>query len=198
MRGFKALTHLGGVPAREAASCKHYTYFLFYNHWGAVGPADSGKEERMAQSKIEIKIGGLTFTGEADAAWLEKQLDKLLEFAKSANVGQNAESADAETEAKPDKRTSKHGSLSGFLKSQNATSTQVRKFLATAVWLARGRDKLLTTKQVTEAISKNQQGKLANPSQCLNNNVKRGYCVKHEKQFYVTEEGLKEIGVQAP
>jgi hypothetical protein len=37
MHPFKALTHSGGVPARGAASSKHYTYFLFYNHWGTVG-----------------------------------------------------------------------------------------------------------------------------------------------------------------
>ena len=152
----------------------------------------------MAQAKIELKIGGLAFSGDADAAWLEKQLDKLLDFAKSADVDQNVESADAETEAKPGERTGKRGTLSGFLRSHNATSNQVRKFLATAVWLTLDGKKRLSTGDVTKALSANHQGKLRNASDCLNRNVKQGRCEKEGKQFYVTEDGFQDIGVPAP
>jgi hypothetical protein len=127
----------------------------------------------VAQAKIEIKIGGLTFSGDADSSWLEKQLDKLLEFAKSADIGEDPE----DTEDAPSKgnKQAKRGTLSAFLNSHNATSNQVRKFLAVS-----------------------HQGKLGNTSDCLGQNVKRGRCEKEGKQLYVTGEGFQEIGVQAP
>jgi hypothetical protein len=72
----------------------------------------------------------------------------------------------------------------------------VRKFLATAVWLhdSRNMDRL-TTGDVTKALSANRQGKLTNPSDCLNGNVKRGFCEKDgKKQFFVTDEGRTNLG----
>lgn len=148
--------------------------------------------------RVRPVLPGLSFSGDADAAWLEKQLDKLLEFAQSADIGQNAESSDTETQARPDERTSKRGTLSGFLRSHNATSNQVRKFLATAVWLTLDGKKRLTTGDVTKALSINYQGKLSNASDCLNRNVKAGRCEKEGNQFYVTEDGFQDIGVPAP
>jgi hypothetical protein len=41
----------------------------------------------MAQAKIELKLGTSQFTAEAEAAWLEKQLDKFLTHVKAADVG---------------------------------------------------------------------------------------------------------------
>jgi hypothetical protein len=151
----------------------------------------------VAQAKIEIKIGGLTFSGDGDAAWLEKQLDKLLQFAERANVAQDAGDTDAETPRKVTKATDR-GTLSAFLKSHTATGNQVRKFLATATWLTLGGKSRLTTSQVTEVLSSNHQGKLGNPSDCLNKNVSQGYCEKDRKEFYVTAEGSAKIGVQGP
>jgi hypothetical protein len=47
-------------------------------------------------------------------------------------------------------------SLAAYLKGKNAGSNQVRKFLATSVWLHdRGGKDRLTTKDVTSAISEN-------------------------------------------
>ncbi len=40
----------------------------------------------MAQAKIELKLGQLHFTGEADAAWLETQLDKVLAHVKAIDL----------------------------------------------------------------------------------------------------------------
>jgi len=42
----------------------------------------------MAQAKIELRLGTFQFTGEAEAVWLEKQLDKLLEHVKSVDLDQ--------------------------------------------------------------------------------------------------------------
>lgn len=40
----------------------------------------------MTQAKIELKLGTLQFTGEADADWLEKQLDKVLAHVRTVDV----------------------------------------------------------------------------------------------------------------
>jgi hypothetical protein len=84
--------------------------------------------------------------------------------------------------------------LAAFLGTNNRKKSQARKFLATAVWLHdSGRDRL-ATRDVSEALSKNNQGKLTNPAQSLNDNVGQGYCEKDGGQFYVTEEGKTAIG----
>ncbi len=86
------------------------------------------------------------------------------------------------------------GTLAAFLKAKGATSNQVRKFLSTAIWL-HDRDKKdrLTTGDVTKALADNQQSRLSNASDCLNQNVGKGFCEKDGKGFYVTEEGRAEI-----
>ena len=33
----------------------------------------------MAEAKIEIKVGAVSFSGEGDGQWLSDQLDKVLE-----------------------------------------------------------------------------------------------------------------------
>ena len=38
----------------------------------------------MAQAKIELKLGDIQFAGEAEASWLEKQLDKVLAYVDTA------------------------------------------------------------------------------------------------------------------
>ena len=45
----------------------------------------------MAQAKVELKLGDFQFTGEAEAAWLEKQLDKVLEYVKSVDLDKGSE-----------------------------------------------------------------------------------------------------------
>ncbi len=34
----------------------------------------------MAESKIEIKVGGVSFSGEGGESWLSAQLDKMLKY----------------------------------------------------------------------------------------------------------------------
>ncbi len=45
----------------------------------------------MAQAKVELKLGDFQFTGESEAAWLEKQLDKVLEYVKSVDLDKGSE-----------------------------------------------------------------------------------------------------------
>jgi hypothetical protein len=45
----------------------------------------------LAQAKIDLKLGTFQFTAEADAAWLEKQLDKVLAHVKTVDIGEGSE-----------------------------------------------------------------------------------------------------------
>lgn len=154
----------------------------------------------MSDSKIEIKVGSISFSGEGDGAWLSEQLDKVLakipelaamtptEIAENGGNGGNP----------PVVPGVQHGQVSGtlasFLKTANASESQTRKFLATALWLhdVEQRNRV-TTNDVTGALSKHKQGKLTNASNCLAENAKRGYCVREGKQFYVTNEGRESL-----
>ena len=146
----------------------------------------------MAQAKIELKLGNVHFNGEADAAWLEKQLDKVLEHVKSVDPADDSGGhGDAGTQTRTHKTTE---TLSAYLKSANATTNQVKKFLATACWLTGKGTKRLATGDITKALSENRQGKLTNAAACLNNNVTKGFCQKEGRQFYVTPEGFGDLG----
>jgi hypothetical protein len=146
----------------------------------------------LAQAKIELKLGNFQFTGEAEAAWLEKQLDKLLEHVKSVEPADSSEDSHDDQTATGKHKNAK--TLSAYLKAAGATKNQVKKFLATACWLMGKGSKRLATAEVTKALSDNHQGKLTNPAACLNNNVTKGFCEKEGKQFYVTEEGFNSLG----
>lgn len=139
-------------------------------------------------SKIEIAYGAVTFSGEGEDAWLATQLDKVLKLLEKAPPPARTETKD--TTGNPGEFTT---SLANYLKQKKATSAQVRKFLATADWL-RMRGEPLSTTAVAKALSANQQGRLGNPSDCLNKNVGRGFCVKEGAGFYITPEGLIELG----
>lgn len=155
----------------------------------------------MADSKLEIKVGSISFSGEGAGPWLSEQLDKVLAKIpelvalappeKTGNGGNKAGDA-PDAEAQTGKAS---GTLAAYLKATASTSNQVRKFLATAAWLhdAKGKNRLATA-DVTSALNTNNQGKLGNPADCLNQNVSKGHCVKDGKAFYVTPEGRTSLG----
>lgn len=58
----------------------------------------------MAQAKIELTLGALHFTGEADAAWLEMQLDKVLAHVKTIDLDAASSSPSGDGEAKAGKK----------------------------------------------------------------------------------------------
>lgn len=84
-------------------------------------------------------------------------------------------------------------SLSRHIKSKRADRNQIRRFLVTADWLRR-RGLPLSSTAVAKALAENQQSRLANPADCLNKNVAKGLCEKTKDGFYVTPEGLAELG----
>ncbi|MFZ0959574.1 MAG: hypothetical protein WAO35_01615 [Terriglobia bacterium] len=156
----------------------------------------------MGDARIEIKVGAVSFSGEGEGKWLSEQLDKVLEkIPELANVvpaRPDAEREDGTREdaGKPPTTRKLAGTLASFLREKKAATNQVRKFLATAVWLHdHGNQENLTTKDVTKALSVSKQGSLTNASNCLANNVSKGFCDKAgKKQFYVTDEGRASLG----
>jgi len=85
-------------------------------------------------------------------------------------------------------------SLAAYLSAQQAGTNQVKRFLATADWLRRKGVPALSTAAVSKALKDNHQSKLGNPSDCLNQNVAKGFAEKDGKDFYITPEGLKSLG----
>lgn len=149
----------------------------------------------MAEAKIEIKVGGVSFVGEGNENWVGAQLDKMFKHLPdlvkvapaSVDIGGQNKGGGGGAKAT--------GTLASFLSSKKGTASQVRKFLATSLWLQDGGNEHLTTNSVTKALDDNKQGKLANASACLADNVKRGFCEKRGKrEFYVTDDGRTEIG----
>jgi hypothetical protein len=155
----------------------------------------------MSDAKIEIKIGELHFSAEAEQQWVAAQLDKII--AKADVLGKLAEKHAAQpagTENKLIVEPAKAGNipaLGAFLSSKNATS-QPKRFLATAGWLYLKGKKQTSTREVVLALKENQQNRLSNPSQCLNDNVKQGCCEKSGSGFFVTVEGFKQLAIPAP
>lgn len=147
--------------------------------------------------KIKVSIGAITFSGEGTQAWLADQLDKVLEKAgKQTAVVEQESNAGAKigADSSPKPQSQSAGSLANYLKTKDATSNQVKRFLATACWLSKKGNTTLKTADVSKALKDNHQSKLSNPSDALNKNVGKGFCEKTTDSFFVTPEGWEEIG----
>lgn len=149
------------------------------------------------QGKIEVTIGRVVFSGEGTQDWLAEQLNKVLEAAKNQSASSNepeviiAEVVQNDPTAAVAKKV---GSLANYLKSNNATTSQVRRFLTTAGWLVKRGNSSLKTGDVTKALKDNQQSRIGNPADALNQNVSKGFCEKTSDGFFITPEGWEEIG----
>jgi len=150
----------------------------------------------MAEAKIEIKVGVFSFTGEGTEKWLSDELEKLLakipELVQIAPA-ENGDHSEAGTKAK---KNGNLGTLANFLRDKSATDNQVKKFLATAVWLHDTTGKTrLTTGEIKTALKNASQPKLTNPADCLNSNVTKGHCEKDGANgFFVTDPGRTSLG----
>jgi len=148
----------------------------------------------VAEAKIELKVGAVSFMGEGESNWVSGQLDKFL-----GKIGELTKIAPQEPSDGKDKTPknpkSATGTLASFLKVKGASSNQIRRFLATATWLHDRENKdRLNTRDISKALSANSQPKLTNPADCLNKNVAKGCCEKDGNDFFVTPEGRAEIG----
>lgn len=151
----------------------------------------------MAIAKIEVKLGAIDFKGEGEEKWLENQLDKILQQAPEllniAPADQDGNGGDASKENGSSIRIGGGITLAKFLTDKSIGANQVKRFLATAMWLYARGNKKPTTSDVTKALKDNHQSKLNNPADCLNKNVTKGYCEKDGKQFFVTPDGFKSL-----
>lgn len=83
--------------------------------------------------------------------------------------------------------------LLSFLKEKNADKNQVKKFLATAVFMHAKGEERFSTPMVSKSLKGASIDKLINASDCLNKNEKKGFCIKDGKDFILTEEGIRSI-----
>lgn len=149
----------------------------------------------MAEGKIHFQLGKLSFSGEGTEQWVASQLEFLLskipELTAIPSLGDDlGESEDSPKEAKP----IQVGSLASHIKSKGGDSNQTMRFLATADWLRLKGEKSLKTSMISKALQDNHQKKLANPADCLNKNVTKGYCEKTGEAFFITPEGKIALG----
>ncbi|MFD0987817.1 hypothetical protein [Methyloligella solikamskensis] len=152
------------------------------------------KDEPRRQAKVEINVGDLRFSGEGDEEWLGEQVAKLLKAAEQ--IGKTAR-VDAEEPSGPSPAARSSGStpsLASYIRAKGADSNQILRFLATAAWLQKRGSENLTTSSVAKALTDNQQKRLANASDCLNKNVKKGLCEKTKDGFFITPEGWDSLG----
>lgn len=147
-------------------------------------------------ANIEFSFGSLSFSGEGTESWLSAQLNTIIKAlpelselqppvpaaAANATPGSTAEEGDFTA------------SLAEHLKAKGGDKSQVARFLVTADWLRQRGQKKVNTAAVSKALKDNHQAKLANPSQCLANNISQGFCEKDGSSFFITPGGLKELG----
>lgn len=145
------------------------------------------------QGKVELKIGNLSFSGEGNQEWLDKQVSKLLDAATVQSDDTTKKDGSGKA-ANSDRSSSEVGSLASYLKVKGAGDKQVLRFLATGAWLFRRGEKSLSTTLIAKALADNHQKRLANPSDCLNKNVAKGFCEKTAEGFFLTPEGWEELG----
>lgn len=145
----------------------------------------------MDEAKIDIKIGEIQFSGQGEQEWVAKQLDKILTQAEKLIklVPPPAQQESGEHKPMGNDSAIARMTLPSFLNEKNSTKSQVKKFLATSVWLEAKGQTRLSTSDVAKALQGSNQKRLGNATQCLNDNVSKGYCEKEGKQFFVTEEG---------
>jgi hypothetical protein len=153
----------------------------------------------MTAAKVTITFGSLSFSGEGEENWLTSQLDKVLEKAETlaaSGAGRASAHARAEDEARVGGGDTDVGILASFLTRTQASTNQVRRFLATAEWLHRKGTKQLKTRDVTKALQDNHQKRLGNPADCLARLVGKGHADKIGSEFYVTDEGRASLSIE--
>ena len=176
----------------------------------------------MAESKIDFSFENLHFSCEGDKDWVESQLNQILsripglnnpdtfersekilptsekEFSqKKTTLSPKKESSDRKRKPKSEESASATA-LNGdplyeFLKEKNADKNQVRKFLATSVFLHSQGIEKFSTPMVSKLLKSSHIEKLINASDCLNKNEKKGFCIKDDKEFILTESGIRSI-----
>ena len=165
----------------------------------------------MADSKIEFSYDNLHFSCEGEKEWVENQLNRVLnripglnppvavrkkEVTKEVPIAEKVKKTRGrkpKSVAESVVQESSDGPLMEFLKEKKSEKNQVRKFLAVAVYLhAHGVEKF-STPLISNTLKNDGIEKLLNASDCLNKNEKKGFCIKEDKEFILTELGIRAI-----
>jgi hypothetical protein len=131
----------------------------------------------MTEAKVEIRVGEIAFSGQGEQEWVARQLDKILGQADkliqlAPPPGEDNRDGGGRKPMGKDQSIAKQ-TLPSFLQEKNAGRNQIKKFLATAVWLeAKGQNRLQTS-DITKALKDANQARLGNPADCLNKNVSK-------------------------
>jgi hypothetical protein len=153
-------------------------------------------DETKKIGKLDVRIGKVKFKGEGDQEWLAQQLERVVQAAPDIPPDRGGDS-DAEVEINAGDSSSNFSvSLASYIRSKGAEGNQVLRFLVTANWLRRRGTSALTASAIAKALADNHQSRLANAADCLNKNVSKGFCEKIKDGFFITPEGLKELGDQ--
>ena len=149
----------------------------------------------MSTGKVSFKLGAMEFVGEGSETWVASQLDKILQKAAEIKVPAEPKVPNVSA-ANNGKQFSANGTtLAKFLQDHKATTNQTQRFLATAAWLIGRGQTSVSSGDVAKALKDNHQNRLSNASDCLNKNVGKGFCEKDGKQFFLTPEGLAQLGM---
>ena len=146
------------------------------------------------RAKLRVQIGHLRFAGEGDPDWLTERMSAFLETATKDNLANQERAPTLESGTSP-RETATPEPLPAFMRKTGSETKQVRRFLATAAWLQRREISPLTSSLVAKSLRDSQQRRLGNPSDCLNQNVGKGYCEKTPDGFFVTEHGFHALGL---
>jgi hypothetical protein len=153
----------------------------------------------MNDTKIEINVAGIVFSGQGEEKWLSAQLDKILataaELSKLKPTHAPATLPAIKTSAVANVLAPSGSTLASYIKAKSGDANQVKRFLAAAHWLQLRGETVLTTAKVAKALADNQQKRLANPSDALNQNVRKGHCEKTATGFFITPDGLSDLGI---
>ena len=151
------------------------------------------QDHETRRGRIELTLGNASFAGEGDQDWLDQQVDKFIDTIGHVQIDSSSSGASSESEGKQKKPVGTE-SLASFLKAKGGDTIQVQRFLATAGWLCLRGENVLTTKIVSKALQDNHQKKLSNPSDCLHQNISKGFCERDTQGFFITPEGWKQLG----
>lgn len=160
--------------------------------------------EKKETTKLRVKLGAAEIEYEGGTQFLKDEImptvGKILEMVearadlqKPTPIPQleNADDPSAQPAALPDipSKAPAKGSLATYLKVTGGDRKQVVRFLATAAWLVGRGNTELSPGLVASSLQQNHQSRLANPADCLNKNVAKGYCEKTKTGFFITPEG---------
>ena len=144
----------------------------------------------MPEARLEITVGSTKFAGEGSETWLSAELEKFLSELPNLSALPPSLTEPEVTGAASVPGQKPTVTLPTYLQDTQSTANQVRKFIATAIWLQDKNGGVeIRAADVAKALRDSMQAKLANPSDALNKNVEKGYCEKTVSGFFVTSEG---------